>query len=138
MEQHNGLYFTIWYGVYDSQERLLTFSSGGHHPAYLVPTPLERPVPLGTRNPSVGFIEDRVFVSACAPIPRGGALHLFSDGVFEIVDQSGQSWNMDNLLALLPLMSDAGGPQRLYDHVRATARGGRLDDDFSAVLLRFQ
>jgi serine phosphatase RsbU (regulator of sigma subunit) len=137
MEQHNGLYFTIWYGVYNIRERVLNFASGGHHPAYLVPSSLERPTPLGTRNPSVGFIEDRVFVSAMAPIPRGSALHLFSDGVFEIVDQDGQSWNIDNLLTLLPSMSDPGGPRRLYDHVRATARGARLDDDFSVVLLRF-
>ncbi len=137
MEQHNGLFFTIWYGVYDIGERTLTYASGGHHPAFLIAPGADRPVPLGTRNPSVGFTVDRVFGTAQAAIPPGSALHLFSDGVFEIVDHDGQHWNIDNLLALLPAASDAGGPRRLHEQVRGAARGGRLDDDFSSILLRF-
>ena len=92
---------------------------------------------MGTRNPAVGFTEGRVIKSASATVPRGSALHLFSDGVFEIVDDSGQHWNIEMLAELLPGVSDAGGPRALYHKVRSVARGGRLDDDFSSLLLRF-
>jgi len=37
----------------------------------------------------------------------------------------------------LPEASGAGGPRRLYLQVRGAARPGPLEDDFSAVLLRF-
>ena len=137
MEQHNGLFFTIWVGVYDVPSRTLRYASGGHHPGYLVHAGSDRAMPVGTRNPAVGFTEGRVFVGGSTTVPPGGALHLFSDGVFEIVDDAGQHWNLDTLAALLPGVSDAGGPRQLYDKVRSVARGGRLDDDFSAILLRF-
>jgi hypothetical protein len=34
-------------------------------------------------------------------------------------------------------VSAAGGPRALYDKMRSIARGGRLDDDFSSIMLRF-
>jgi len=137
MEQHNSLFFTIWFGVYDIRSRTLSYASGGHHPGYVVRPGSDIAHPVGTRNPAVGFTAGRVFKGASMAVPPGGALHLFSDGVFEIVDERGQHWNLETLAVLLPGLSDAGGPRRLYDKVRTVARGGRLDDDFSAILLRF-
>jgi serine phosphatase RsbU (regulator of sigma subunit) len=137
MEKHNGLFFTIWYGVYDVPARTLSFASGGHHPAYLVAPGSMRARPMGTRNPAVGFTEGRAVISASAPVPPGSALHIFSDGVFEVVDDGGRHWNIEMLAEMLPTMSAEGGPRALYDKMRSVARGGRLDDDFSSILLRF-
>ena len=137
MEQHNGLFFTIWFGVYNIPSRTLSFASGGHHPAYLVLPGATQAMPVGTRNPAVGFTEGRVFKAASTPVAPGSALHLFSDGVFEIVDEQGEHWNIDTLAEHLPDVSGAGGTRTLYDKVRSVARGGRLDDDFSSILLRF-
>ncbi len=36
MDNHQGMYFTIWYGVYNGSSRLLTYASGGHPPALLI------------------------------------------------------------------------------------------------------
>jgi len=137
MEKHNGLFFTIWVGVYNIPSRTLSYASGGHHSGYLVRPGVDKAEPVGTRNPAVGFTEGRAFKGASTTVPPGGALHLFSDGVFEIVDEAGQHWNLETLAALLPGVSDEGGPRRLYDKVRSVAKGGRLDDDFSSILLRF-
>ena len=35
MEQQNGLFFTIWYGVYHKPSRQIHYSGGGHPPALL-------------------------------------------------------------------------------------------------------
>jgi serine phosphatase RsbU (regulator of sigma subunit) len=137
MEQHNALFFTIWYGVYDIEQRVLTFATGGHHPAWLLPPSPLQPVALGTRNPSIGIVPDREVAAARVNIPPGSALHLFSDGVFEIVDQEERQWSIEHILALLPDASGPGGPRLLYEQVRAAARQGPLEDDFSALLLRF-
>jgi serine phosphatase RsbU (regulator of sigma subunit) len=137
MEQYNALFFTIWYGVYDLGPRTLTFATGGHHPAWLLPPPPLQPVALGTRNPSIGIAPDREVAAARVDIPPGSALHLFSDGVFEIVDRDERQWGMEQVLTLLPAASGPGGPRLLYDQVRAAARPGPLEDDFSALLLRF-
>ena len=80
---------------------------------------------LGTRNPSIGIVPDREVAAARVNVPPGSALHLFSDGVFEIVDQHEQQWSIEHVLALLPDASGPGGPRRLYEQVRAAARPGR-------------
>jgi serine phosphatase RsbU (regulator of sigma subunit) len=137
MERHNNLFFTMWYGVYDVAERALVFATAGHHPAFLLPPGASEPVPLGTRNPSIGIAADREVTASRTAIAPGSALFLFSDGVFEITDHDGHEWGLSQIMSLLPLMSGAGGPRRLYDTVRAAARPGPLEDDFSALALRF-
>lgn len=137
MERHNSLFFTIWYGVYDAEQRTLTFATGGHHAAYLLPPAPLHPVALATRNPSIGIVADREMAAARVSVPPGSALHLFSDGVFEIVDREGHQWELEQVLALLPDASSPGGPKRLYETVRSHAQPGPLDDDFSALVLRF-
>jgi serine phosphatase RsbU (regulator of sigma subunit) len=137
MERHNNLFFTMWYGVYDVAERMLSFATAGHHPAFLLAPGTSQPIPLGTRNPSIGIAADREVAASRAPIAPGSALFLFSDGVFEITDRDGREWDLSQILALLPIMSGPGGPRRLYDKVRAAARPGPLEDDFSALSLHF-
>jgi serine phosphatase RsbU (regulator of sigma subunit) len=137
MERHNNLFFTMWYGVYDIAERVLAYATAGHHPAFMLPAGATQTVPLGTRNPSIGIAADREVISARAPIPPGSSLFLFSDGVFEITDTEGREWGLEQILSMLPVMASPGGPRRLYDTVRKAARPGPLEDDFSALALRF-
>jgi serine phosphatase RsbU (regulator of sigma subunit) len=123
--------------VYDVAERVLAFATAGHHPAFLLSPGAAQSQPLGTRNPSIGIAADREVTVARAPVQPGSSLFLFSDGVFEITDKDGREWDLSQILSLLPVMSGPGGPRRLYDTVRAAARPGPLEDDFSALALRF-
>jgi sigma-B regulation protein RsbU (phosphoserine phosphatase) len=137
MERNNDLFFTIWYGVYDIADRVLVFSAAGHHAAYLLPSDNGAwpPLPLGTRNPIVGMLPNAAFAAAEVEVPAGSTLHLFSDGVFEIVDRDGRELGLDDIPPMLPDAAD--NPRRLYDRIRAIARPGQLDDDFSVLVLRF-
>ena len=143
MHRNNDLFFTIWYGVYDIAQRRLIFSSAGHHPAYLLAADNIScpPLPLVTENPIAGMLPDPEIVAAEVAIPAGCTLHLFSDGVFEVVDRDGRQLGLDDILPLLPSTTgeaDAGDdPGRLYERIRAIARPGQLDDDFSALVFRF-
>ncbi len=137
MERHNNLFFTMWYGIYDVAERVLNFATAGHHPAYLLAAGTTQPIPLGTRNPSIGIGADRDVATARAPVPAGSTLALFSDGVFEITDHDGRDWDLSQVLSLLPVMAMPKGPLRLHAKVRLAARPGPLEDDFSALAIRF-
>jgi serine phosphatase RsbU (regulator of sigma subunit) len=116
---------------------VLSYATAGHHPAFLLPPGVAQPMPLGTRNPSIGIAADRDVTSARATIAPGSSLFLFSDGVFEITDREGREWALSQILSLLPMMESPGGPRRLYDTVRIAAKPGPLEDDFSALALRF-
>ena len=74
---------------------------------------------------------------ARAQVAPGSSLFLFSDGVFEITDREGREWGLSQILSLLPMMAAPSGPRRLYDTVRMAARPGPLEDDFSALAMRF-
>ncbi len=143
MDRNNNLFFTIWYGVYDTVERVMAFASGGHHAAYLLPAQpgAWAPLPLETHNPVVGMLPDAEIASAEVEVPIGSTLHLFSDGVFEVTKRDGGELSLEDIVAMLPETMDADGgpdePRRLYDRVRAIARPGPLDDDFSVLVFRF-
>jgi serine phosphatase RsbU (regulator of sigma subunit) len=146
MHRNNDLFFTIWYGVYDIVERVLIFASAGHHAAYLLPADnVSWPaLPLLTRNPIVGMLPDPEIATAEVEVPPGSTLHLFSDGVFEVTDREGRQLGLDDILPMLPLAANPDGaaaaadqPRKLYDRIRAIARPGPLDDDFSALVFRF-
>jgi serine phosphatase RsbU (regulator of sigma subunit) len=139
MENHNGMFFTIWYGVYNRLERSLVYSSGGHHPAYLVSADRKNITPFTTSGPLIGVQEDKRFTEAHTRIPQGSSLHLFSDGVFEVADRQGRQLGLPEFLPLLnqPAVEGRSEPQRLYQTVRNTARPGPLDDDFSYLVIKF-
>ncbi len=149
MDRNNDLFFTIWYGVYDIVDRILVFAAAGHHAAYLLPADNAAwpALPLHTQNPIVGMLPDPAIATAEVEVPTGSTLHLFSDGVFEVVDREGRQLGLDDVLPMLPLATDAGWtdgdatatdePRKLYDRIRAIARPGQLDDDFSALVFRF-
>ena len=157
MHRNNDLFFAIWYGVYDIGSRILAFSAAGHHPAYLLPANATswRPLPLLTRNPIAGLLADPEITAAEVEVPAGSTLHLFSDGVFEVVDRNGCQLGLDEILPLLPCvtrpqpprghpgrapggdLTEPDDPRLLYERIRAIARPGQLDDDFSALVFRF-
>jgi serine phosphatase RsbU (regulator of sigma subunit) len=138
IENHNGMFFTIWYGVYSRSKRTLVYASGGHHPAYLVSSDRKRVTPLTTQGPLVGVQEERRFDEARVEVPPGSSLHLFSDGVFEIADKQDRQLGLSDFLPLLnqPPAEGRSEPQRVYQIVRTTARPGPLDDDFSYLVVK--
>jgi serine phosphatase RsbU (regulator of sigma subunit) len=141
MERHDGMYFTMWYGVYDLQQRMLRYASAGHHPAYLVPmSGGERSaVPLRTRGLMIGATPAARYSVDQTIVPHGSSLYLFSDGVFEIVTKDQRQWRLDDFTPLLlrPPTEGTLESQRLYGVVKATARPGPLDDDFTLMVVTF-
>jgi len=138
MEEHAGLYFTIWYGVYDTRTRRLDYASGGHHPAYLLPADRSQTMPMATRNVVIGALPGMGYKQASIEVPPGASLYIFSDGVFEIIDSTGAQWTIDNFLNLIlqPPPDGIGESQRLYQAVRRE-HPAPLDDDFSLLVLTF-
>ena len=139
MEDHSLMYFTLWYGVFHKPTRVLSYCSAGQHPAYLVHPGAAAPQPLRTANPAVGVTRAHDYQSASTPVPEDATLYLFSDGVFEIETQSGERWDIENLL---PTLLEVAVPhlaetQRVYQSVQKVARRGPFDDDFSVLVTKF-
>lgn len=138
MEEHDGLFFTIWYGVYDAAARRLRYASGGHHPAYLRRAGEPTPQPLRTRNLMIGASAGARFTDAECDIAAGDRLYLFSDGVFEAVDGEGRDLGLGDFLPLLS--ASAPGPDepaRLHAAAMARRRPGPPEDDCSLLVVTY-
>jgi serine phosphatase RsbU (regulator of sigma subunit) len=138
MDSHNGMYFSMWYGVYDLRTRTLRYASAGHHPSYLANPQRTDITPLQTRNLMIGAMPGISFKDASCTIAPASVLYVFSDGVFEVATKDGRQWGLPDFLPLLsqPPAVD-GEPARLYAAVQQVARAGPLDDDFSLLTVTF-
>jgi len=143
MEQQNGLYFTIWYGVYDKATRTIRYGGGGHPPAVLVTGPTEAEATvrlLEAMGPMVGAVADLEYESATAEVGAFGKLFLFSDGAYEIEKADGSMWPFSEFIAFMsrPGTPGASGMDTLMDHVRQLSGKDEFADDFSIVEYRFE
>jgi serine phosphatase RsbU (regulator of sigma subunit) len=140
MENHNDLYFSIWYGVYRPSEGRLNYASAGHHPAILVsgePAHRGRLETLAARGPSLGIAPTASYACQECLLPSPSRLFLFSDGTFEVGKPDGAMLEFDAFLNVLAAPVAAGESEldRLLAFVRDVHGPGPLDDDFSIIKL---
>jgi sigma-B regulation protein RsbU (phosphoserine phosphatase) len=83
MQAQNGMYFTIWYGVYDTASRSVAFAAAGHHAAVLL-APNAAPQLLQGKGLPIGCFENVVYPVYTVKVVHGARLYVFSDGLFEV------------------------------------------------------
>jgi serine phosphatase RsbU (regulator of sigma subunit) len=138
MEDHDGLFFTTWVGIYSPRTRRLRFASAGHHPAWLF-APGAAPQPLRTHGPIIGAMPNSDYAVHEVPVAPGSVLYLFSDGAFEVTAPDGHQCGIDELLPLLGAAESgtSGEAERIFHAVKQRSRPGPLDDDFSLLVMGF-
>jgi serine phosphatase RsbU (regulator of sigma subunit) len=137
--EHHGLkYFTIWYGVYEPNQRRLTWSGGGHHPSVLLRAGAE-PVLLEASGPIMGCAPDMEYPAESCDVAPGSRFLLFSDGVFEILRDDRVVWTFSALMQHLRGLPAGDGfiMDELLAHVQSLRGGPHLDDDFSIIEAKF-
>jgi phosphoserine phosphatase RsbU/P len=139
MSERNSRYFTMWYGVYHRQHKMLTYSSAGHPPALLLVAgqPIQ---PLKTRGAPVGVLEDAVFANDTFPIETTSTLYIFSDGIYEFpVIPDGTMGDLNGFTAtLLDLNACTDMPiHEMLSHIQSSSLTGRFEDDCSLIQVKF-
>lgn len=143
MEEHNHMYFTIWYGVFNKKSRELVFSSGGHPPAILISgESLEdaKVEQLKTAGAIIGAIPDMKYENAKTEVKKFNRLFVFSDGVYEITKPDGKMWQFKEFVETLstPENSVLHDVEKFHKIVVDLNGDENLEDDFSMVQLTFQ
>ncbi len=149
MDEHQQ-YLTIWYGVYDTVARELTYASAGHPPAILATDDTEGELQhLKTKGIPIGILspEEANYSETSLSIPHPATLYLFSDGVYENreVDDHQQQWH--TFLAILKQREQQPAAVRsshatqslesLVTELRDRLHGDQVDDDFSLMEIQF-
>ncbi len=142
MEQHNDMYFTIWYGILNQSTGTIRYAGGGHPPALLLTGESAaefRLCVLDSKGPMVGALPDIEFASFEQRVDRFSKLFLFSDGVYEIERSDGSMWPFRDFVDFMSRLRNEhnGDIDVLIDHARVLAGKNEFKDDFSMVEFRF-
>ncbi len=138
MEQHNGMFFTIWYGVFDKARRRLTYASGGHPPAILImgdDRGTAQVVQLTSSGSIIGGLPGMSFEAREHDVGSHARLYVFSDGVYEVNMPDESIWTLDQFIKVLsappePGMSDL---DRVVTQIRKLSGSETFQDDFSLL-----
>jgi sigma-B regulation protein RsbU (phosphoserine phosphatase) len=138
MENQNGLYFTIWYGVYHRPTGTLRYASAGHPPPILVRGAGEqrgKAEPLPGVGCPVGILPDFLYESNECTLAGPARLFLFSDGAYEIQQPDGTMLESEAFEEVLTRAVPEGSSelQELLRFVRDFHGSEDLDDDFSII-----
>jgi len=141
-EKHDDMFFTIWYGVYNSSTRILKYASAGHPPVILIDshsTTKAETILLHNSNSIIGGLPTAGFIENALSIQNGGVLYIYSDGVYEVTQPDGAMWSFDEFKDYLQHINPKENSRidQLYAHVQNLHGSESLDDDFSILELVF-
>jgi phosphoserine phosphatase RsbU/P len=131
-----GHYVTIFYGVLDLKTRVLHFVNAGHCPPILRRSngAVES---LAPTRPVLGFMLDDGFRSERLDLATGDCLLLYTDGVTEAANDSGEEFGPERLTDLLKCSGDQDLQRHhanIIDNVRQHA-AGKFTDDATLLLI---
>jgi sigma-B regulation protein RsbU (phosphoserine phosphatase) len=139
MKEHDGKFFSAWYGVYSRSKRTVTYANAGHPPALLLKREDENSSLAKTAPGTsvLGIMPQIDIPEITIAFPPRSELYLFTDGLYELLDPKGGRGSYDEFLAYLRQANEAGTP--LWTAIRGwhedSQQKKRIDDDVS--ILRF-
>ncbi|PTY03971.1 hypothetical protein DB346_02630 [Verrucomicrobia bacterium LW23] len=142
MDKHNGMYFTVWYGVYHAPTRRLTYANAGHPPALVVAPGADGARQLTQLDGGgliLGVMSGIEYEQHEATLPEHGELYLISDGTYEVSYPDGTMVPMSYFLDFFvqPPASDSRYLDNLVAHMRAAHGPEHFDDDFTVIRCEF-
>jgi sigma-B regulation protein RsbU (phosphoserine phosphatase) len=144
MDQQNGLFFTIWYGVYHKPSRRMDYAGGGHPPSLLVTGESAESATmqvLESLGPMIGAVPDLEYKTSSVTLDPFAKLYVYSDGAYEIERTDKTMWPFDEFLAFMRQgphdAVDGSMMDRLIAHDRVLQGREEFVDDFSVCELQF-
>jgi phosphoserine phosphatase RsbU/P len=138
MNSQNEKYFTIWYGVYNRVKRQLIYSCAGHPPALLLSQQDGKIEVTKLKTPGlpIGMIPDTRYRNQRIELIPKSALYVFSDGVYEILQENGEMWSFEGFMAHLVANEhrvQTAGLDTILEHLQDLNAQTVFEDDISLL-----
>ena len=138
-ENPMALFVTGVLAIVDLERAVMEYVCAGHEPAFLVGADdVRRPLPM-TGGVAMGVLDDFEYESRREELRPGEALFLYTDGLTDAVNLSGELFGKERLEATLDGAS-ARSPEEIVDHVwseiGAYSAGAPAADDMTCLVLR--
>ena len=130
-------YATFLFGIYDENDRVLTYTNAGHLPPILIRK--GEPTLLEVTGTVVGAFQASKYEEQKISLEAGDLLVCYTDGITEPENEYGEEFGTDRLVAAMVRHQKLEPPEmitRVMDAVRAWTSAPELPDDMTLVLLR--
>jgi len=137
MSDYSGLYFTMFYAVYNTKTRKLRYSAAGHPPMLLFNS--KKLVELYSQDIFIGAVPNLVYSTDEYDISKGSSLVLFSDAAFEFENTVGEMYTFKEFTDDLEtnIIMNKSSVKQMYLSAKNISRQSELDDDFSMLKITF-
>jgi sigma-B regulation protein RsbU (phosphoserine phosphatase) len=132
-----GYFCTLFFVMLDPRSGAMRYINGGHNPAVLVRADGNHLL-LGPTGPAVGMFADSSYLVDQARLEPGDLLYMYTDGVPETRDASGEFYGMGRMTDVVARTGlSAGGLLESIDQaIRHHAGGAAQHDDITMLALR--
>jgi len=139
MDPRTMQYFTLVYGILDTQAGVLRYVAAGH-PGPACISRSGRPLLLGSGGMPIGFHDQAEYREDAISLTPGDRICLYSDGLIERLNAAGEMFGQERLAATLANSRDRSleaALDDLYSAVQRWARDREHEDDMSAILMEY-
>ena len=137
MDPHAGIpqYFTLIYGVLNTESGHFRYAVAGHPPPVYVPSE-GRAMEIGEYGFPIGFFGDVRYEEQFITAEAGTRLYLYSDGLSDAVNLHGEPFGRDRIKQTAEKSRDRplhNAVSHLFDRVEVWSGGNKLEDDASVL-----
>lgn len=133
-------FFTILYGILNTETMVFRYFSAGHPPMIHVPCG-GGPVVLPIAGFPVGVVDKPEYEDREIQLRSGDRLYIYSDGVSEVQNPNGEQFGIDRLCAAIQsavVMPLEEGLDAVLDRIGSWSDGEALQDDVSVLALEVE
>ena len=138
-QQAPGMFATVFYGILNTRSGMLEYANAGHNAPYLLSPGGKLEALKDLSGPMLGVFDGMQYVTRSAEVQPGEALLVFTDGVTEARDHSGDFFEQARLEAYLAAHCSHPAEELvwgLHNEVQRFEAGGPRADDVTVLALR--
>jgi serine phosphatase RsbU (regulator of sigma subunit) len=132
-------FVTMFYARFDQAGRTLEYANGGHNPPLLTRSKTGQSLQLDAGGPILGILKDTHFSNTVVTLEKGDILTLFTDGVTEQENETGEEFSTSRLEQVV-LNNEEEPASALVGHITeavSTFAGNQPQvDDLTVVVVK--
>lgn len=94
-QNHEMMFVTVFFGIYDARTKSFTYCNAGHPPAYLYDSARQSFTALElTQNMALGIDDSVSFTTHKITLKKGQSIFAYSDGVTDAINDQNEDYGM--------------------------------------------
>jgi sigma-B regulation protein RsbU (phosphoserine phosphatase) len=140
LENQQGMFVTVFLGIFDPTSAILSFSNAGHNLPYLLRASDGVSALDGARGIPLGIRSNFTYQSRSLKLAPGDGLFVYTDGITEALNPASELFSEERLEEALRSLAAASAGEMVggvMERVRTFAANAVQADDIAAMAIRF-